>query len=127
MDLQIISTQPQSYAVVDVSVPGGRTIEHHAERERAERAVARLTSQGLATTDGPTDAPERVAEEAGTVDPRRAMLGAVLSGRAADVRARIGRVESAADLATLGELEAEGAGRRTVLTAIEARRVSVVA
>ena len=114
--LAIRKMNEQSYYIVDTSVPGGKDLEHQTSRERAGAALARWEAkqgEGIRLVHSADDAPATASQT------RREMLAAQLKGKAGDVRARIARVASLEDLEALAEMEAEGLGRKTVLSAIQ--------
>jgi hypothetical protein len=97
---------PGAFVVVDASIPGGRDVERHGERERAEAVLARLQ-----------------AEEAGARAPAAegGGLAVDLGQTAGEVIAAVKALEDAAALKTLEDAEKAGAGRKTVLEAIGKR------
>lgn len=115
----------QSYYIIDTSIPGGRDVEHQTSPERAQAALLRWQ----ATTPGPrlvvgvdaSQPQQSLSVVDGAADARRAALSGLIAGKAADARAAVGRLSSAADLRILAEMEEQGKGRKTVLNAIAER------
>lgn len=110
----------ETFFIVDTSVPGGRTVEQHAEEARAKSRM-RLLSRVGEVTHLKAAAPPTIATpsaDAGGGDP---LLLGVLTGSVKDV---LGRIEAANDgevLLELARLEGAGAARRSVLKALAAR------
>jgi hypothetical protein len=119
MKIQIVEVSPQSFHVVDMGIPGGRTMEHHSSRERAEIAAARwgyqpLTVQASTADPSPPSTPEI---EGLDLDA----LAAFLQRSAWTVLAEVKEHQSAAELSALEALETDGRGRSTVIKAIRDR------
>jgi hypothetical protein len=96
---------PGAFVVVDTSIPGGRDLERHAERARAEAVLARLQAEGDGAQAG-------AASPAG-LDPATLKAGEVVKAA--------GEMSDAVALKALHDAEAGGAARATVLAAIVKR------
>jgi len=109
-----------AFHIVDVSVPGWRTVEQHGSEEVAKARFKALTGAG-SVVEGRGATPATIAGEVASEgegdDP---LLLAVLSGPAGDVRRRIESAGAEA-LVELRRLEILGAGRKTVIRAIDKR------
>ena len=110
---QVVKVSTQSYHVVNTAIPGGERVEHHSTEEAATQAALRLSC----------GAPE--ALEALPLSGASEELGEVLQGRAGEVRARVSVLSSLDTLEALLCLEEAGAGRATVLRAIQDRLSSL--
>ncbi len=111
-----------SWAIVDTGVPGWKTLESHASRERAERRLAILTGSVVkARRPEPGSAPTPPSDLSSASEPQDdPVLVDLLSGSVRDVKDRLQRVTDADTLTALLDIERRHSGRNTVMKAIKA-------